>query len=228
SDPLVAALDPQDGSIAWKTPRDVEASKTFSFATATELEFEGVPQVVVPGSNVVMALDPRTGAELWRLRYDGYSVIPKPVYGHGLVYVCTGYNRPQLLAIRLGGRGDVTDSHLAWKVDRNVPHTPSLLLDGENLFMVSDGGIASCLDAVTGKVVWQERLGGNYSSSPVLNNGLLYFQSEDGTTSVVRASREFARIATNAIGERTLASFAVSGATLFLRSDVHLYRIEER
>jgi outer membrane protein assembly factor BamB len=226
SDPFIVALDAGTGQPSWKVERRTDAAKTFSFCTATAVKVDGRTQVISPGSNVVLALDPATGAELWQVRYDGYSVIPKPVVGHGLVYVCSGYDRPRLLAIRLGGKGDVTDTHVAWTAESNVPHTPSLLLVGSDLFMVSDRGIASCLDALTGREIWQKRLGGNYSASPLYANGLIYFQSEEGDTTVVRASREYEVIGTNRIGERTLASYAVADDALFLRSDKHLYRID--
>src|SRR5205807_3483263 len=120
-------------------------------------------QVVSPGSNVVAAYDPETGHEIWRVRYQGYSVVPRPVYGHGLVFVCTGYEQSSLLAIRPDGAGDVTETHVAWKTGKAAPHTPSPLPAGDELYMVSDAGVASCLDAVTGRVHWQRRIGGTYS-----------------------------------------------------------------
>jgi outer membrane protein assembly factor BamB len=227
-DPFIVALDADTGAVRWKVARTTDAAKTFSFCTATVLEVNGSRQVIAPGSNNVLALDPATGAELWRVRYDGYSVIPKPVVGDGLLYICTGYDRPKLLAIRLGGRGDVTDTHVAWTAGNDIPHTPSLLLVDGALYMVSDRGIASCLDAGTGKPIWQQRVGGNYSASPLYANGLIYFQSEEGTTTVIKASREYEVVATSSIDERTLASHAVSGGALFLRSDKYLYRIEQR
>lgn len=225
--PEIVALDAQTGSISWRTARVSDADKKFSFATATLIHVDGQPQVISPGSNMVCGLDPRSGQEIWRVRYDGYSVIPKPVLGHHL-YICTGYNTPNLLAIRTGGKGDVTDSHVAWTVKRAVPHTPSLIVDGELLFMVSDNGIASCLDAKTGETIWQQRLGGNYSASPILANGNLYFLNEAGTTFVVKAAREYQVVAENTLPERTLASFGVLGDSLLVRGDKHLYRLGTR
>jgi outer membrane protein assembly factor BamB len=227
SDPFIAALDAGTGRLLWKTPRQTDAEKKFSFATATAITVDGKQQVITAGSNQVCALDPDTGREIWQVRYDGYSVIPKPIFGHGLVFVCTGYNTPQLLAIRPNGRGDVTDTHVAWIVKRSVPHTSSLVLVGDWLFMVSDNGVASCLAARTGESLWQERLGGAFSASPLHANGLVYFCDEQGTTTVVKASSQFERVAENPVGERTLASFAVSGNSLLLRGDRHLFRISE-
>ena len=225
SDPFIAALDSNTGKPLWKTPRETDAEKKFSFSTATLISVDKQPQVISPGSNMVCALEPKTGREIWRVRYEGYSVIPKPIYAHGLLYVCTGYNTPSLLAIRPEGRGDLTDRQVVWTVSRAVPKTPSLLLVDDLLFMVSDEGVGSCHEAKTGKSVWQQRIGGDFSASPLYADGHVYFCNEEGTTTVVKASRTFEKVAENSIGERTLASFAVSGNSLLLRGDKHLFRI---
>lgn len=228
-EPFLVALDRDQGKILWKVPRESDATKKFSFSTPTLITVQGQPQVISPGSNVVSALDPRDGREIWRVRYDGYSVIPKPVFGHGLIYVCTGYNTPSLLAIRVDGHGDVTDSHVVWSVKKAVPHTPSLLLVGDELYMVSDGGVASCLDAHTGKVHWQERLGGGFSASPIYADGKIFFQNEEGDGTVIRPGTTFELLEKkNSLQERTLASYAVVDQTLFIRTDQHLFRIEAK
>lgn len=224
--PLVAALAPGDGRLRWQAARPVEAEKAFSFSTPLRIEVAGRSQVVCPGSDVVSSYDPASGAEIWRVRYSGYSVIPRPVTAHGLVYVATGYNTPSVLAIRPDGRGDVTESHVAWTLTRGAPHTPSLLVVDDRLYMVADRGVATCVDALTGEVIWQERIGGNYSASPLYGDGRIYVQSEDGTTVVLRDSREFEVLATNSLGERTLASYAVTGRALLVRTEESLYRIE--
>ena len=222
---FVVALSTEDGSVRWKTPRTVEASKKFSFSTPLLIDAGGRRQIISPGSNEVCAYDPADGKEIWRVRYNGYSVIPRPVYGHGLVFICTGYERPSLLAIRADGKGDVTDTHIVWKTSKAVPHTPSLLLAGKELYMVSDSGVASCLDARTGAVHWQQRLGGNYSASPLLAGNKIYFQSEQGTAMVVQAGKQFKLLAKNALDERTLATPAAANGALFIRTENHLYRI---
>jgi outer membrane protein assembly factor BamB len=225
SDPFIAALDAQTGKLLWKTPRESDAAKKFSFSTPTLITVDGKPQVISPGSNMVCALDPQSGKEIWRVRYEGYSVIPKPIFGQGLLFVCTGYDKPTLIAVRPGGQGDLTDTNVVWTATRSVPHTASLLLVDDLLFMVSDDGFGTCLDAKTGSQVWKERLGGNYSASPLYANGLLYFCNEEGTTTVVKAGRQFEKVAENPIEERTLASFAVAGDSLLIRGDKHLFRI---
>jgi len=225
-DPFVVGLDAGTGEVRWKTERTSDATRKFSFTTPTLITVDGQRQIISPGSNVVTALDPADGQEIWRVRYDGYSVVPKPVFAHGLVFVCTGFNRPSLLAIRPDGQGDVTDTHVAWQVDRAVPHTASRLVIDDEIFMVSDGGVASCLDAKTGESHWSERVGGKYSASLLYSNGLVYLQDEEGKATIIKASKEFEVVTTNSLGERTLASYGVTGNALLMRSDKHLYRIE--
>lgn len=226
-DPFVVGIEKATGKLRWKTPRKSDVSRKFSFTTPILIEVEGARQLISPGSGEVSALDPQTGEELWRVDYgDGYSVIPKPVFANGLVFICTGYNRPNLLAIRPDGRGDVTETHVVWQTDRQAPHTPSLLVVGDELYMVADKGVASCLDTQTGKLYWEERLGGNYSASPLYVDGRIYFQSEDGDTTVIAPGREYHKLATSQLGEQTLASYGVVDNALLIRSEKHLYRIE--
>jgi outer membrane protein assembly factor BamB len=227
--PFVAALERATGKVRWKVPRRTEALKYFSFSTPLLIDVKGQKQIVSPGSEAVMAYEPATGKEIWRVRYaGGYSVVPRPVYGHGLVFICTGYESPSLLAIRPDGRGDVTATHVAWRTRQGVPLTPSLLLDGNELYMVSDSGFASCLDARTGREHWSKRLPGRYSASPLLAGGRIYFQNEAGTGVVIQAGKVYKELARNALGERTLASYATADGALFVRTDKHLYRIESR
>jgi outer membrane protein assembly factor BamB len=185
---------------------------------------KGQKQIISPASEQVSALDPKTGKEIWTVTHGGYSVIPRPVYGQGLLFVCTGYNSPSLLAIRPDGKGDVTQTHVVWKSRKAVPHTPSVLLVGEELYMVSDSGFASCLNAKTGESYWQKRLNGKYSASPIYADGKVYFESEDGVGTVVKAGKKFVEVKENRLGAPTLASFAVADGALFIRTDKHLYR----
>lgn len=227
SKPFVAALDRENGKLLWKTDRNTSVRKTFSFSTPLIIEVTGKKQVISAGSGALCAYEPATGKEIWRVRYgEGYSVVPRPVFGHGLVFLSTGFDRPVVMAIRPDGRGDVTASHVAWTLSKGGPNTPSLVLAGNELYMVSDAGIASCVDARTGKVYWQERVGGNHSASPIYANGRIYFQNEEGTGVVVQAAKAFRKLATNPLGERTLASYGVAEDALFIRSEQHLFKIK--
>jgi len=151
--------------------------------------------------------------------------VPRPVYGHGLVFICTGFQQASLLAVRPDGHGDVTKSNVVWRLDRGVPLTPSPLLVGDELYLVTDNGIATCVDAKTGQELWRARLGGNHSASPTYADGKIYFLSEEGESVVIAPGRELKHLATNQLDGPTLASMAISGGSLFIRSVTHLYRI---
>ena len=226
--PFVAALNRDSGTVAWRTPRPPTASPRWSFATPLVIEVEGARQIISPAAHVVCSYDPATGEELWRVRYPNrWSIIPRPVFAHGLVFVCTGYEGPgELLAIRPTGSGDVTDSHVVWRTDRYVPHTPSPLVVGNEIYLISDNGIASCRDARTGALHWRHRVGGNFSASPVYAAGRIYLVSERGVCTVIAAGREYRELATNDLQERTLASLAVAEGAIIVRTEGHLYRIQ--
>ncbi len=224
-EPKIVALDAKTGAVAWQTPRPVEAKKTFSFCTPSVIEVDGKKQVICPGSDCVLALDPATGETIWDVRYDGYSVVPKPVYDRGIVFISTSFDNSKLLAIRPTGSGVVTDTHVEWTLDKSIPKTPSMIAHEGLVYCVSDDGIALCVDGATGDVVYRQRLGGNFSSSPLLAADKLYFTSEEGVTTVVRAGREFEELARNDLGERTLSSLAVVENSILLRTASALYRI---
>jgi outer membrane protein assembly factor BamB len=196
-------------------------------AFATPLVHGG--ELISPSAHRTVAYDLATGKENWWVGYgDGFSNVPRPVVGHGLVFLSTGFNVPNMIAVKLGGSGDVTASHLAWSLRRGAPLTPSPILVGDELYMVSDNGIATCVDAKSGSVLWQERLGGNHSASPVSAGGRIYFLSEEGESVVIAPGRRFRKLATNQLDGRFLASLAVSGGGFFARSAEALYRIEAR
>ncbi|HKE87719.1 MAG TPA: PQQ-binding-like beta-propeller repeat protein [Vicinamibacterales bacterium] len=223
----VAALDTATGKIRWKTPRRKPADQAYS--TPLVITVGDRDEVVSAGAYRAAAYDPLTGQEIWRVSYgDGFSNVPRPVFGNGLVYIATGFQTPSLIAVRPEGKGDVTRTNVAWTITRGAPYTPSPLLIGEDFYYVSDTGVLSLADASTGKIAWQQRLGGNYSASPVFADGRIYFQSEEGETTVIAPGKEFKKLAVNRLDGYTLASMAVSGGSLFIRSHSHLYRIGER
>ncbi|HVC95402.1 MAG TPA: PQQ-binding-like beta-propeller repeat protein [Pirellulales bacterium] len=226
----VAAFDKHTGEVVWKTPRsgpfndDPQQRKAFS--TPLVIDVGGTSQLVSPGAERVAAYDPATGQELWHVNYDGFSNVPRPLFAHGLLFVCTGYMRPQLWAIRPGGEGDLTESAVVWRCPKQAPANPSPILVGEELYMVSDAGVLTCLDAQSGSEHWQKRMGGNFSASPLYADRRLYLSSEEGTTHVVEPGRKFKPLASNQLDGRMMASPAAVGRSLFLRTEEHLYRIE--
>lgn len=217
-----------------------------AFATPHVAIFDGQPQMISLGSRAVYGYDLRNGKELWRVEeHTTYSAGTRPMVGDGLIFAPTGWSVGRLLAIRPGRNGESIDAteidgagtvplarngslEVVWKARRNVARKPSLLFINGLLYSVEDdGGIMSCLEAATGKEVWRERLGGNYSSAPLCADGRIYVSSEEGKTTVLEAGREFKPIATNQLGDGFMASPAVAGKALFLRSRSCLYRIED-
>jgi outer membrane protein assembly factor BamB len=223
-DAFVVALDVKTGKQRWKTNRRDPADQ--AYATPLMITVDGVDQLVAPGAYRAAAYNPLTGSEIWRVSYDdGFSNVPRPVFGHGLVYIATGFQQPTLIAVRPDGKGDVTRSHLAWTLTRGAPFTPSPILVGEDLYVISDTGVLTLVEAKTGRVLWQQRLTGNYSASPVFADGRIYIQSEEGVTTVIAAGREFKKLATSTLDGAMLASMAVSDKSVFIRTDSGLYRI---
>ncbi len=229
----VVALDKATGKTVWKTKRSIDYGQypentRKAFCTPILIDWGGRQQLVSPGAKAIMGYDPGSGKELWKVRYDGWSVTPRPVFGRGLIFLVNDYERPELWAIRPGGTGDLTDSHVAWKDAKAAPSRPSLLLIDDLLYMVSATGIASCVEAETGRVVWRERMGGNYSASPVCADGRIYFFNHEGTATVIQPGRKYAVLAVNKLdGDDLMASPAVAGKALFVRTRTNLYRIEK-
>ncbi|MEX0718281.1 MAG: PQQ-binding-like beta-propeller repeat protein [Planctomycetaceae bacterium] len=229
---FVAALDAETGKVVWNRDRSAtlseQPSKRRAFSTPLVIDVNGKPQLISPGADRLYAYDPATGTELWHVRYEGYANVPRVVAGDGLVYVCTGYGKPQLWAVRVDGTGDVTETHVAWKFTGQVPAKPSPVLVGKRIYLVHDQGTALCVNAETGETVWQTRLGGNYSASPLYAAGRIHFCSEEGKTTVLAPADEPRVLATNELADGFMASPAVSDGALFLRTMTSLYRIENK
>jgi outer membrane protein assembly factor BamB len=221
---FVVALDKRTGKVKWKTNRRYPHDQAYT--TPLVIRAGGRDQLISIGAFRVGAYDPLTGKEIWRASYaDGFSNVPRPVFGQGLVYVATGFQQPALIAIRPDGTGDVTKTHIAWELRRGAPLTPSPILIGDELFVINDGGILSCLDAKSGTVIWQQRMNGTFSASPIFVDGRVYFSSEQGVTTVLLPGKEFRRAATNQLDGAILASIAVADGSFFIRTDTHLYKI---
>ncbi|MEZ6070622.1 MAG: PQQ-binding-like beta-propeller repeat protein [Pirellulales bacterium] len=185
-------------------------------------------QLVSPAAQAVYAYDPANGEELWKVRHSGWSIAPRAVYGQGLIFVVVDHDHPELWAVRPDGVGDVTESHVEWKATQGMPARSSPLLVGDLLFVVSHGGVATCLDATTGEPVWKKRIEGKYSASAFSAGGRVYFFNEDAICTVVKAARQFEVLSINQLAEEQLmASPAVAGDSLFVRTENHLYRIDD-
>ena len=239
---FVIALDKGTGRTVWQTRRSIDFQDTDeqgrpaaegdlrkAFSTPHVEQINGRWEMISLGAKAAYSYDPFTGHELWRVEERGqHSASTRPVIGQGMVFFPTGFAVGQLFAVRTGGKGLITDTHVAWKVKRGVSNKPSILLVDELIYMIGDTGIASCIDARTGEPVWQRRIGGEYSASPVYADQRLWFFSEDGKTTVLKPGRRFELIAENRLDEGFLASPAIAGKAFYLRTRTHLYRIEAK
>ena len=222
----VIAVDALTGNERWRATRADPVSQAYS--TPLVINVGGTEQIVSVAAFRTTSHNPVTGKLIWSVSYsNGFSNVPRPVYGHGMVYISTGFQTPSLLAIRADGSGDVTRSHVTWRLNRGAPLTPSPLLVGDQLYIITDFGIATCVDATTGEVHWQNRIGGNHSASPVFADGRIYFQSEEGVTTVIEPGTDFQVLAKNELDGVTIASMAVSNGALVIRTDSHLYLIDK-
>jgi outer membrane protein assembly factor BamB len=231
----LAALDKTTGKTVWKTDRNITTYKDNkngdikkAYSTPAVVMVDGQPQLISPSAQCTMGYNPRTGEELWRVQHGGMNAASLPVYGFGKVFVTTAAGGEQLVAIRPEMRNPAPANRIDWSFKKNVPSRPSPLLVGDLLFMVSDAGLVSCVDAKTGELVNTLRLKGKFSASPIYAEGRIYFVSEDGPTTVVAANRELKELAVNALDGSCMASPAASGKALYLRTKTHLYRIEEK
>jgi outer membrane protein assembly factor BamB len=223
---FLVGLDKATGKTRWKTWKRQPWDQAYS--TPLAITVGESEQIISVSAHHTAAYDPLNGKEIWRVGYPGgFSNVPRPVYGAGLLFVTTGFQQPSLLAIRPDGKGDVTRTHVAWRFTRGVPLTPSPLLVGNELYLVNDAGIAICLDARTGNALWAQRLSGPHSASPILADRRIYFLSEDGVTTVVASGPEFRQLASNRLDGLTYASMAASAGSFFIRSDKFLYRIAQ-
>ena len=229
----IIALDKSTGEAVWKTDRSIEYGTTNgdlmkSFATPKVIQAAGKMQLISPSSMATMSYNPRTGREYWRVHYKSHSGAAMPLFGHGLVYINTGFGAADLMAVRPDGEGDVTATHVVWTAKKSIGSKPSQVLVGDLIFNVDDNPpVASCLDAQTGEELWSKRLSGEFSASPLFADGKIYFCGQDGNTTVVKAAREYSELAKNTFDDGFMASPAVTGKALILRTRSAIYRVEE-
>jgi outer membrane protein assembly factor BamB len=219
------AVDKRTGKQWWKADRGKGRQ---SYSTPFVVEAAGGAELIVNSSERVDAYDPKTGTLLWHVGGSNQFPIPVPAFHNGILYMSRGYRSGPYMAIRPGGRGDVSATHVLWQVPTGAPYISSLVYDAGILYMASDVGAVSAIDAETGKRIWQERVDGLFTASPIAGDGKIYFVSETGEVIVLRSGREPAVIARNDVGERLMASPAISNGQLFLRSDGRLFAIGNR
>jgi len=246
----LVALDAATGKTVWKVNRsldykdlgpdgkpDSEGDWRKAFATCHVAEIDGRMQLLSQGAKAFYGYDPKDGRELWRIEErTSHSAGTRPVVGGGLVFVPTGWSQGQVLAVKPGRSGESLDVNtdatengslkVVWRSKRNVPKKPALLFLDGLLYGIDDNGVATCWEAATGNTVWNERVGGNFSASPVSAAGRIYFCSEQGKTTVVATGRKFQKLAENQLGDGFMASPAIVGNALILRSKTGLYRVE--
>ena len=224
----VVALDKKTGKTRWTHHRAFNfrtdnGDRKKAFGTPAVITHKGLTQLIAPAAVATESLDPLTGKLLWTAYTGGMNASARPIYGHGLVFITNGMGR--MSAVRPEGKGELQGKNIAWASKRGVPKKSSLILDGKLLFMVSDLGVASCVDAATGKAHWTDRLGGNYAASPIFAGGRIYFFNEDGDIPVIEAGKKFKLLARNKLADGFMASPAISGNSLILRTKSNLYRI---
>ena len=228
----IAALDKQTGKTIWKKDRgidyktnDGDAKKGYS--TPLIIEAGGRELLISPFAYATIAYEPQTGEPIWTVYHGGMNAAARPLYGNGLLYINAADGKDALVAVKPDGKGDIT-KNIVWRTADKIPKRSSQLLVGDLYFMMNDAGIATCLDAKTGKEIWSKRLPGQYWSSPLLADGLIYCFSQDGDMQVFKAAREFELVAENKLADGSSASPIVAGKSLLVRTKSHLYRIEKR
>lgn len=239
---FVVALNKNTGKTVWQTNRSIdfqdldkngkpaaEGDLRKAFSTPHVTQINGRWEMISLGAKAAYSYDPFTGKELWRVEERGqHSASTRPVLGFGMIFYPTGFSNGQLYAVRTGGNGHITDTHVAWRLKRGASNKPSILLIDDLIYMIGDTGIASCVEAKTGNIVWQQRIGGEYSASPVYADGKIWMFSEEGKTTVIKPGRTFEKLAENHLDDGFLASPAIAGKAFFLRTRTHLYRIEKK
>jgi outer membrane protein assembly factor BamB len=234
-----AALDKKTGETVWKTDRSVEWNDEHvpgqmardgdlrkAHSTPLIVNWQGKDLMVSAGAKAAYGYDPRTGRELWKVQYPDWSVAPRPLFDRGVAYIVTGLNKAELLAVKTDGEGDVTNSHVLWRLKTRIGKYASPLLVDGLIYTAAEESFVSCIDASNGKAVWTERIGGKHAASPVYGDGRLYFFSQEGKATVLKPGRTFEVLATNQLENGFMASPAIAGKAFFLRTKTHLYRVE--
>ncbi len=224
----VVALDKNTGETVWKQARDIDygtdnGDRMKAYCTGQVIEVDGQEQLIYPSAMATIAYDPSNGEPLWRVYHDGMNASARPLYGNGLVFITNGMG--SMVAVRPTGKGDVTGTHIAWSDRKGVAKKSSQLLIDGLLYMNSDDGVISCREPETGEIVWQKRAGGEIAASPIYAGGRMYVFGIDGTILTIKPGREYELLAETKLGDGFMASPAVVGDEMILRSKSHLYLI---
>lgn len=226
---FIVALDKTTGKVAWKTDRSGEMHANpqlkKSYGTPVIVTINGKEQIVSAASNWLYSYNPSNGSELWKVPYGqlGFSLTPRPVVGNGHIYCVTGFGKGQILAIKYA---DVPSPEVSWRFARGTPTMPSPLLVDQHLYFISDNGVFTCLDAMTGEEKYRERLSGNFSSSLWYAAGKLFISNREGITYVLQPGDTFSLLAKNELPDAIFATPAAVGKSIYLRTEDHLYCIE--
>jgi outer membrane protein assembly factor BamB len=235
----LVALDKKTGETVWNTKRSVafndenapgamarEGDLRKAHSTPLIVTANGKPLLLSAGAKAAYGYDPRTGKELWMVQYPDFSSAPRPVFDQGIAYFFTGMGKSEMLAVKTDGQGDITDTGIVWRAKNHIgKYSSPMLVDGL-IYTAADEAFLSCLEASTGKVVWSERIGGKFAASPIYADGRIYFFDRAGLATVIKPGRELKILATNKLDDEFMASPAVSGKALYLRTMTHLYRVE--
>jgi outer membrane protein assembly factor BamB len=219
---FIVGLDAKTGTRVWTAKRGMSR---IAHVTPNILKANGGAQLISCAGDAIQGFDPKTGERIWTVYSQGEGVTPSFAMGDGLIFTSSGFEKTTLRTVKVGGKGDVTQTHVAWEQRKGAPTQSSLLYVKPYLYSVTDGGIANCYKAETGDVVYQERIGGTFCASPVYADGKIYFLSEQGDTTVVKAGPEFAVVSKNSLNERCQASMAISDGSIYIRSDKNLFRV---
>ena len=230
----VIALDKETGETAWKTNRsvdfsDVQVNQRKAYGTPFIIPRGNTNQMVSIGAKGVYSYDPENGKELWKAEHRGWSIAPRPVYGEGLVFTMIDRDRPEMWAINPNGSGDITETHIEWKETKRMPPRASPIIIKGLLFVVDRNGYISCIEAKTGKSIWQKRMKGRFSASPILANNLIYFFNEDTVCTIIKPTRELEIVAENKLSDdKLMATPAFDENSIYIRTEKKLTRIVKK
>lgn len=219
---VILALDKNTGKVCWEGKRGLSQ---IAHVSPQILSVSGKDQLISSAGNAIQGFDPATGERIWTVFSPGEGVVPSVVVGEDLIFTASGFGDSAIRVVRANGEGDVTKTHIAWESGDDVPKIPSMLYVKPHLYLVTEAGVAKCLKAATGEVIWRQRLGDRFSASPVWADGKIYFLSDKGTATVISDGAEFKVLAKNELNETCKASPAISQQNIFIRSEKHLYCI---